>query len=156
MRNFNFSNEFINRFWDSCKRDPITNCWLWTKSTTPNGYGKVKYEGKTYGTHRLAYIISRGEHPGNYSVLHTCDTKLCINPEHLYKGTQGDNMRDRSIRNRYTPVGDKKLFYCGEVWLMRRLYAANISLRTIAKIFMTSGHTAKRTIMEDRTCLEII
>jgi len=64
------------------------------------GYGNLKVKGKTYGSHRASYIDEHGEIPDGLQVLHTCDCRLCVNPDHLYAGTHKQNMDDKRIRKR--------------------------------------------------------
>jgi hypothetical protein len=71
-------------------------CWLWLGSLHTNGYGLV---GLHYA-HRLSWLIHRGPIPGRLHVLHRCDTRCCANPEHLFLGTQADNMRDMARKGR--------------------------------------------------------
>lgn len=76
-------------------------CWLWIGSTRRNGDKPRAYyyaDGVTQNASRYAWKIFRGD-PGKKFVLHTCDNQLCVNPEHLYLGTQTDNIRDRVRRN---------------------------------------------------------
>jgi hypothetical protein len=51
--------------------------------------------------HRIAYKLTKGNIPNNLNVLHTCDNTSCVNPNHLYLGTQKQNAQDAVIRNRY-------------------------------------------------------
>ena len=69
-------------------------CSNWPHGTTADGYGSVRFQGRTWRANRLAYILTKGEIPDNLGVLHKCDNKLCINPEHLYLGDQKDNVKD--------------------------------------------------------------
>jgi hypothetical protein len=70
------------------------SCILWERGVSDTGYGQSWYDGKTISAHRLAYIAAFGSIPPGLSVLHRCDTKLCVNPKHLYLGTAKDNARD--------------------------------------------------------------
>lgn len=62
------------------------------------GYGKVKYQGRTWRAHRLSYVLTNGDIPEKFFVCHTCDNKLCINPTHLYVGSPSDNISDSMRR----------------------------------------------------------
>ena len=72
------------------------DCLLWIAGKDANGYGKVKNldTGKIVRAHRYSYELNHGPIPAGLYVLHKCDTPACINPEHLFVGTQQDNMRD--------------------------------------------------------------
>lgn len=82
------------RFMDKVSPEPMSGCWLWTRFTHSFGYGCFWMNGKTITSHRASWIIFRGEIPQGMSVLHRCDIPECVNPDHLFLGTQGDNVRD--------------------------------------------------------------
>ena len=71
-----------------------TDCWHWMGVRTGVGYGRMTYEGRSQVAHRLSYRAFVGEIPEGLSVLHRCDNRACINPEHLWLGTRSDNMKD--------------------------------------------------------------
>lgn len=73
-------------------------CWLWNGSIRTNGYGH--YSNKQ--AHRLSYEFFISSIPKGFLVCHKCDVKLCVNPDHLFVGTQFDNMRDASTKGRMT------------------------------------------------------
>lgn len=87
---------------------PEAGCWLWIGQIDPNfGYGRLKYKCRSRNAHRMSWEAFRGLIPEGMSVLHKCDTPSCVNPEHLYLGTQLENMRDRQERKRFIPhLGD--------------------------------------------------
>ena len=83
--------------------DAATGCWLWTGAVFAAGYGLVHMpgrKGKTRGTHRVAWEIYRGPIPDGLFVLRRCDTPACFNPDHLFIGTQKDNIRDMHEKGR--------------------------------------------------------
>lgn len=92
------------RFWENVKKSDT--CWLWIGSTRPNGYGRmeVSRENKTYATHRFSWELHNGVIPDGLFVLHKCDIPLCVNPNHLFLGTQNTNMKDRSTKKRFFPT----------------------------------------------------
>ena len=77
-------------------------CWGWTGSIMQFGYGKiVPYKGaSSISAHRASWMIYYGKIPEGMCVLHTCDNPICTNPEHLFLGTQMDNMRDAQRKGR--------------------------------------------------------
>lgn len=82
-----------------------SGCWEFSGSTR-SGYGRMRYMGKTISLHREAYKQFKGEIPEGLSVLHHCDNRCCCNPDHLYLGTQADNIKDIFARNRQkSPIG---------------------------------------------------
>lgn len=83
--------------------EPNSGCWLWTASITPNGYGKIGiWAGgkKTFIAHRVSWTLYKGHIPKNICVLHKCDNRLCVNPNHLFLGNKKDNTRDMIKKGR--------------------------------------------------------
>ena len=83
-----------------CKVD-TNNCWNWTRCVSKNGYGKYKTKDKTWQVHRLSYILYKGPVPKDKFVLHKCDNRRCLNPDHLYVGTIAQNILDALSRDRW-------------------------------------------------------
>ena len=75
-------------------------CWGWKGSIIRNNYGTVKYENKNLFSHRVSWIIYKGEIPKGMLVCHSCDNPICTNPEHLFLGTYKDNMQDMIKKGR--------------------------------------------------------
>lgn len=75
-------------------------CWEWTACIGSGGYGTFNYKGKTQRSHRIAWELYCGEIPVNMDVLHRCDVRNCVNPNHLFIGTHTDNMQDASEKGR--------------------------------------------------------
>ncbi len=96
-----YDNEVKERFNRRVKK--TKTCWLWTGGTfhLRGGYGKVQINKKARRTNRVAWELHHGKPvPEGTVVRHKCDNPLCVRPEHLELGTQGDNIRDRVARGR--------------------------------------------------------
>lgn len=76
------------------------SCWIWVGGRASNGYGMTRFLGKQMGAHRASWLAFRGAIPPKISVLHRCDNPPCVNPEHLFLGTQKENMRDKIQKGR--------------------------------------------------------
>lgn len=75
-------------------------CWEWTGTFNSGGYGIVSDNHRTLLAHRVSLEVGRGEPLGELRALHHCDNTRCVNPVHLYAGTDLDNVRDRVTRGR--------------------------------------------------------
>ena len=97
--------ELKKRIMDHSVPEPNTGCWLWTMSTDRDGYGSTKLGQKSWRANRLSYFLFKGE-MGDRLVCHKCDTPQCVNPDHLYLGTNRDNNIDAVIRRRHHKVAN--------------------------------------------------
>ncbi len=89
---------------------PMSGCWLWTGDLDKDGYGNfhrtrpearaLGLKGRSRRAHRASWEIHRGAIPDGFCVLHHCDNRACVNPDHLYTGTDADNVRDMDARGR--------------------------------------------------------
>ena len=83
---------------------PDTGCWLWEGTTYSNGYGWIKAFGKVVSVHRFSYELHKGPIPEGMEIMHSCDIRHCVNPDHLRAGTHQENMTEAAERGRM-PVG---------------------------------------------------
>jgi len=95
----------IERFHQKYIPEPNSGCWIWIGGTRANGSGNLysrhsRNDGISINGHRFSQIIHKGPIPDNLYVCHTCDNTLCVNPDHLFLGTQQDNMTDMKDKNR--------------------------------------------------------
>ena len=86
------------RFWS--KVDRSGECWLWMRGEDTSGYGTFRLAKTSDRAHRVAWSMERGDIPPGKYVLHCCDNRRCVRPDHLYIGTHADNMRDMIARGR--------------------------------------------------------
>lgn len=95
------------KFW--AKVDKTDSCWLWTASKRYKGYGAFTYRknGRVIQgrAHRYSYELHKGEIPLGLFVLHECDTPSCVNPAHLFLGTNEDNVKDMMTKGRHISGG---------------------------------------------------
>lgn len=79
----------------------IESCWVWTGYKNQHGYGRITNdEGKQVRAHRYLYETFKGKIPKGMCVLHTCDNRACVNPEHLFLGDRKDNADDMTNKGR--------------------------------------------------------
>lgn len=84
-----------------------SGCWIWTGSGSgkaAGNHGNFWYEGRMQRAHRVAWRLFRGEIPEGLNVCHRCDVPRCVNPEHLFLGTQQDNIADMVVKGRQQRV----------------------------------------------------
>lgn len=92
-----FTEEQSKRFWAKVNKKGDNECWEWIAAKNNKGYGQFRIGGVSKSTHRISYIIHKGEMPDGLMICHTCNNPTCINPNHLYAGTGKDNMK-QSVR----------------------------------------------------------
>lgn len=84
--------------------EPMSGCWLWTGGLHGNGkssgYGSFGLGGKPVKAHRASFMLLKGPIPKGMSVCHKCDVRSCVNPDHLFLGTQRDNVLDMHKKGR--------------------------------------------------------
>lgn len=94
------------RFWQKVQKEDY--CWQWTAGSLPEpgfGYGKIRVGGrgsKIAVAHRVSWFLEHGAWPSDEAVVcHRCDNPKCVRPEHLFLGTQKENIRDCIAKGRW-------------------------------------------------------
>lgn len=93
--------KFIEVFWNRISPEPNSGCWIWTGATIPQGYGCLRRFKKTLKAHRVSFELFKGKISSGLHVCHRCDNPSCVNPEHLFLGTNVDNMNDKKAKGRH-------------------------------------------------------
>lgn len=95
------SETLLDRFLKYVKTKDLKNdCWEWTGNVGHFGYGRMGYRMKTYLAPRLSVFLFHRKDPGKLFVCHKCDNPKCVNPNHLFLGTQKQNMEDCHAKGR--------------------------------------------------------
>jgi hypothetical protein len=115
-------------------------CHEWPGGRISSGYGAVRVKGKQQLAHRVAWEQAHGRIPKGKLVLHRCDNKICVNPQHLFLGSHANNTHDMVAKGRWK--GNVKLTI-KEVARIRKLYQAGTLQRTLATQFaVTQAHVS--------------
>lgn len=130
-------NKKLERFVKKTRK--TKTCWLWQGTKDREGYGYFKNCNHLITVHRFSYMLHFGRIPKGLDVLHKCDIRNCVNPQHLFLGTQRDNNIDRNNKGRdNSPKGEQhsmsKLTE-EQVREIRRLRALGLKYKDIAALF---------------------
>jgi hypothetical protein len=121
----------IIRFRNKVEKCQTTGCWFWRGLKSNNGYGIFSVKTTRFGAHRFSVFLDTGCDPKDLNVCHKCDTPLCVNPDHLFLGTQKENMVDMGLKGRrkINPLVGENQAHAklrdDDVFEIRRAYAAN-------------------------------
>ena len=94
----NLPEKLIKNFHSKYKK--TQSCWLWDGMINHDGYGLFNISRPSYMAHRIMWTIVKGKIPDGLNVLHRCDVRNCVNPKHLFLGSQLDNIIDRDTKGR--------------------------------------------------------
>jgi len=130
-------------FWDNVNK--TDGCWEWMSQVNNKGYGILTSDGQIHMAHRYSWMIHKGPIPKGLFVLHKCDNRICVNPDHLFLGTHEDNMRDMVTKKRQavgSKVASSKLTE-EIVRQIRALRQSGMKYREIAEAFDLSTYHVK-------------
>lgn len=98
----NLTERQIRKFWNKIRLIGASDddCWEWTRAMTQLGYGVVRMDGRNFFVHRIAFFLTHGPFPNALKICHKCDNPKCCNPDHLFLGTQADNLHDMFRKDR--------------------------------------------------------
>lgn len=125
------------RFWSKVNKCHDDECWEWMAYKTHQGYGRFTCNGRVVGAHRLSYLLAYGAIPTSLQVLHRCDNPSCVNPKHLFVGTNADNVKDKMDKGRFRPnIGEhsgRSKLKESDIPIIRELNSIGISLGKLSK-----------------------
>ncbi len=128
------------------------NCWVWQGSLSKSGYGKSSYQDKSWRSHRLMFYFYNGFVPS--IVMHSCDNRACVNPNHLKEGTHRENMIDMVKKGRSSkPKGthhSQSRFRDEDIILMRKYYEDGYDLDFISRKYSTHKEYIRQIVNRKR------
>lgn len=109
-------------------------CWEWKGSSKGNGYGSFSFNRKNTPAHRMSYMLFISKDiPKGFDICHTCDNRMCVNPDHLFLGTRKDNMQDmKSKRRGKKPLSERKHLSESQVQEIKKRLFCGHSARKIS------------------------
>lgn|SRR3990167_3823034 len=131
------------RFWKCVDKQSIGGCWIWIGGKIGDGYGSIYFYGSRLLTHRVSWILLRGDIPEGLEVLHQCDIRACVNPDHLFLGTQLDNMRDCASKKRLNNSGEnnpRHILTEEMVLRLREEFDRGISVKDLSERYGIAKH----------------
>lgn len=143
----------VDRFWGKVEKlGNESGCWIWIGAINSDGYGSIgmgsRNSGRwTAGAHQIAWLIQRGESHGR-SILHSCDTPCCVRGDHLFLGTQQDNVLDMMSKGRVACGMKTKAskFKDEQIKEIRSLYSSGVGTRDLASKFDTTNSNISRIV----------
>lgn len=144
----------VPRFWSFVLKVEETEggCWLWQGAVGSHGYGSIYAYGRQVLVHRLSWEIHNGPIPKGMHVLHHCDVRRCIRPNHLFLGTNKDNHADAQLKGRL-PAGEahkSSKLTALQVQEIRRRSSLGESRRSVSRDFDITPQTVGKIVRGER------
>lgn len=143
LKGHHFRRPTEERFWSKVAKSD--GCWLWTGAIGRKGYGKFGIWGRKQGwegAHRASWRLHYGDVPDGVFVCHRCDVPSCVRPDHLFLGTDADNVRDMHGKGRWSPnvsragaANNSAVLTDEDVNRVRLLFAQGMSRAGLARTF---------------------
>lgn len=131
----NSINSDIDRFEAKFIPEPNSGCWLWESRLEAAGYARFSFLGKNRKASRVSLLLYKGRDLGDLSACHKCDVPCCVNPDHIFAGTNKDNCVDKAKKRR---VPHAKLSF-SQVYRIRGLHDSGVfTFAELARVFLVS------------------
>jgi hypothetical protein len=137
---YSWSKRARERLASRSERATDTGCLIWQGART-GGYGNTAFLGKTYPTHRLAWLAHHGPIPDGLLVCHRCDNRLCIEPDHLFLGTPQQNVVDMIRKGRGRLRGGRLRLEASQVAIIKRRLLHGESIASLAEELKVADST---------------
>ena len=139
---------WVPLFWDKVEIGSPTECWEWTAYTKSTGYGGYNVKGKTQRAHRLAWMLHYGPIPGDQWVCHSCESRSCCNPAHLYLAVPKKRSADTVARGRQVSGAEAAKsvgkLSAADVLAIRAALARNVIVRVLANKYNVNVRTIRK------------
>ena len=141
-------------FWSRVDKSDPSGCWVWLAGKNSDGYGEFWEDGEIWYAHRYSWVIHNGAIPDKMWVLHHCDNPSCVNPKHLFLGTQLDNLADMHRKGRGRgPRGNKNpssKLRPEDIPEIRKMFDHGVSRAEIARKYGVAWHSINRILSGKR------
>ncbi len=124
------------RFWAKVDRRSENECWPWLGKPNNQGYGYFMYQRQTYIATRIMYFLHNAKDPNDLMVCHTCNNKMCVNPNHFYLGTSSENQQqafDDGLSHRKGELNNRARLWEQDVLEIRRLASLGVSPKELSR-----------------------